>query len=460
MVDLIGFSVAVLVFLTTCWWYYKKILQQQEEEINRKAVTPVAVAEEKHRETQRNEIKNVSKKISKKLKPGTGGKSSKRHERFNQRFGGHTGTIKSMSVSPDGEWMATAGTDGQIRVSKIHNTDNNHLFLRTNVKTPNMGVFQDHVSALSWLPDGRTIVCAICRSRDIAFYRIRKKKEKPDNNSSFPYELVELVKRRFSTNFDEGIEIETCIADLSNSCSSLVLTNTGATEHHNTVAWDGVKCKAMGRLTTCGGGIRLSPDGRFLCGRGLRDPPLATEVKIYEVHRSKVKGQSEPVFDKLSSKSVMTVIPRSARVADVAFCGTRGDTTSQSCLLCLCCDDGSVQIWDLDVEYKQREDPKLLCSATSVLPIENTRNTNNILCVAASFVGGVQRIAVVTSDLSLHLLIYSPLTPNMEASISLEFSIPRIHPEGASDLQFCPATGDVLYSKGAFSRDVFVWNVK
>jgi WD40 repeat protein len=158
------------------------------------------------------------------------------------------------------------------------------------------------------------------------------------------------------------------------------------------------------------------------------------------VLRKKVKGEVEPVFDSLSPKAVMTLVSPKAMIEDVAFC--RGD----KCVVC--CDDGSIQIWNLNVEFRQREDPKLVCTS-------NVLKGSKIASVAASFLDDVNRIAVATDDAKLHVLTYSPSS----SSITLDFTIEHTHFDGVSDLQFCPATGKVLYSKGAYSKDVFAWNV-
>jgi len=475
MMDFIGFFVVLFVLVATVayWWggHTKSISDSKRKE--GKAVTAEGKEDISHssahaQSRNNNKDKNVPKRNQQQSsKSSTSAKPT--DQRFLRRFGGHTGAIESMAVSPDGEWIATAGIDGLIRVSKINTqneSNNTNLYLQTKVKNPELGFLKDYASILSWLPDGRTIVCTIHKSRDIAFYRIRRKKEPEDQSkqssaSVFPYELIELSKRRFHTSLDRGIDFKACLADLSHPNSCLLFTNsTTTTELHTTVAWDGMKGEALGNFLTRGGGVRLSPDGRFLCARSLGGPPLATELKIYEVQRNKVKGQVEPVFDKISSKSVMTVIAKGSRMRDVTFCATttaEGPITNS--LMCLGCDDGSIQIWDIDVEYKRREDPKILCIATSVLPSRNNKNAK-IVRVAASVVGCVQRIAVAMSDSSLHLLIYSPPSSTKPATILLEFSIEgTTHPEGISDLQFCPASANVLYSRGNESRDVFAWTI-
>ena len=46
-------------------------------------------------------------------------------------------------------------------------------------------------------------------------------------------------------------------------------------------------------------------------------PQQGEQVRLFEVRKTKVKGEVEPVFDKIASKSVMTLLPKSGKVADV-----------------------------------------------------------------------------------------------------------------------------------------------
>jgi len=350
--------------------------------------------------------------------------------RFLRRYGGHSDCILSMAISPNGEWLATAGKDGQVRVAH-QGSSNNHRFLNAMLQRE-QGLFQDHLSAVAWSGDGRTVIGATAHGRNLCFFRIRKKEGGSDE-----YELHEQVKRRFSTTSKVDDTIDMCLVDHAHSNFSLVITNVAGGDRGNTVAWNGKTGDSVGVLSTGNGKVRMSPDGRFLCGQGVG----VAQVKIYEVLRKKVKGEVEPMFDSLSPKGVMTLVPpNKVKIDDIAFCS--GDKSV------VCCDDGSVQIWSLHVEYWQREDPKLLCTS-------NVLKGKKITHLATSFLEDMNRIAVVTDDDKLHVLTW-----DSASSISLDFTIDFVHSEGVADLQFCPATGKVLYSRGAYpSKDVFAWNV-
>jgi hypothetical protein len=120
---------------------------------------------------------------------------------------------------------------GKVRVNKI---DQPGFDLVATVKTSGMGIFQDRLSAFSWLPteEGKhnpTVVGCIDKSRQIAFYRIRHKKDahqKATTNISREYELIELVKRRFyiSAKLEENAKVTDCLADQSHPNNCLVIT--------------------------------------------------------------------------------------------------------------------------------------------------------------------------------------------------------------------------------------------
>lgn len=427
------------------WLFHVDLCQHQKGESTREFI-----AANEDKEEEGNKKKSHRPKRGKKTAATEKSKSSSTtyrpsHPRYRKRFEGHTGTVMAMSISPDGEWIATVDTDNQIRVTTTR-SDNSKLYLRTMTERPNAP------PAISWSPDGRTAVCSIRTSREIAFFWIRRKAD------AVPHELVELVKGHFATNSGKGTDIDTCLWDLSHSYFCLV-----ATLHDNTAAWSGMKRNFIGRPTTYGNGMCLSPDGRFICSRkGLEEPSLATkQIQIFKVHRSKINREVEPLFDKISRKSCMTVVPgiNNAKVADLEFCDNGQRDWSSSCLLCLGCDDGSIQIWDLNVDYRLREDPKLICSE-NVLSVRGKKDASTkIIRLATSFVGSTKRIAVATSDGSLHLLTFSlGATSKQQPSLWLDFSIHCAHSEGVGDIQLCPS-GNVLYSRGLHSRDIFSWNV-
>ena len=359
-----------------------------------------------------------------------------------------------------GDWVATAGTDGQLRVT--HTKPGSTLHKQVAVGS---GVNRDQACSVTWCDGGstttstqqqqqqpRTLVCVAQRSQAVALYRMRKKKDAATSDP-FPYELIELVKRRFSIaekgtlNASSAVQV---FADTAHTTpnNTLVVTACRDLEHGNVTLWDNAG-EAVGTLTLPGSGVRLSPDGRFVCGRV---NGTSTQVKLYEIQRKKIKDVMEPVFDKVTpTKAAMTLVTKSSKIVDIDFPGAAG-SDSGGAVLCkravIVCVDGSLQLWDLDVEFRQRQDPKLLCSCSNLLP-----NDATIHLLAA---GDSNRIAVVSGQSELYLLsFHDGATPHF----TLDCSISAAHDDGVGDVQFGPGS-HCVFTRGAYSNNVFAWNAE
>ena len=236
----LGVLVSVAVVAATAYYYFYYVARATEASSTSTQdhqASPTAEA--------RSSSKSKDKRHPKKNKKVSSNSTSKKqvatsrrskiptHARFVRRFGGHSGDITAFDVSPNGEWIATAGVDGLIRVvatstksaSSSLSSSSNHLQVQCKVQNDKdegdsggMGYFQDHISALSWHGDNRTLTCAIHHSRQVCFFRVRKKKQTDSTFSSAAaaaknqsYELVELAKRRFSTKSKDMNNIDTCV---------------------------------------------------------------------------------------------------------------------------------------------------------------------------------------------------------------------------------------------------------
>jgi len=345
--------------------------------------------------------------------------------------------------------MATSGMDGQLRVTHVEKKKAQDMYLSTNVRySADIGHLKARLGHLAWNDDNRTLLGIVAHSSEIAFFRMRKKKDAAPG-TKFPFELVELSKRRFATAAKVLGSIHSCVIDHTHTKYPLLLTESDDPAHGNvTVAWDCTNGEAVGKGNlgatriaddTTSPTLRLSPDGRFLCRGTLSGS--AVQVKLFEVLKKKVKGEVEPVFDGISTKSVMTLVV-GEKVADVCFSNNSNNSSANMAIVC--CVSGMIQLWSLDVECRLREDPKMLCS------FQLPDKTEVLYSVASPT---TNRIAIVTANSALHILKYS------ESSIEPVFTIEETHEQLVANVQFCPSGADTIYTRGDQSKDVFAWNV-
>ena len=108
--------------------------------------------------------------------------------------------------------------------------------------------------------------------------------------------------------------------------------------------------------------------------------------------------------------------------------------------------DGTVRVWDLDVEYRLGADPRVLC--------EIELGGGGVRCAASR--GRGDRMAVVTYDGTVHVLTCR--RESTGASISVDFTLESCHgPDGVSEVYFCPR-GEYVYTLGSDGRDVYMWS--
>ena len=460
--------------------------------------------------------KQASTATKKKNQPVT----AKSHPRYVRRIGGHSGSINSICISPshkntttnnNGDWIATSGTDGILRVTNISsgggggggNSGEALLSLSCVVQSDKtLGNFKDQLTCLNWSSeDDRTVVGIMKNAKCIAFYRMRKKKtqQQMDDNTKKsstknPFELIELIKRRIPLEQVLGDDtITSCLIDQTHSKYCLLITGSDS-KHNNVITWNGndgtvVGGSAATHTSTIVDGndnkLRLSLNGQFICTRVEGE---SSQVKIYELHKSKVKGEVEPIFDKIPAKGVMTITPpkssNAGKIADVAFLCIMGSgntydvLSTTSTLAVLGSVNGIIQIWNLNVEYQNQQDPILLVSYRSKEVFGDTSSDSSkqitlieaTTTTASSNTGSTSRIAVATNDGALHLFTYKGDSKKNGGEIVYDFTIDDPHPEdqiggGIGDMQFCCCSSsntsatNTIYTRGKRSKDVHCWNI-
>ena len=258
---------AIVVFLTVCYVTYRDYFSKTPSSPSSpaSAAAPLTASRDAARAVTvapRPKTEKIASKDKVKRRDSQKGKKSSRYIR---RFGGHSGHVLCMAVSPDGAWIATSGEDAQVRVARTEKSSS--MFLRFNVEG-------DVATAISWAADNRTLAVSLRDSGNIIFLRMRQKKGETEKKN-FKYELAELVKRRFSTSAAKPSgSLCSCILDKAFSFCLLVTCDMAGTAR----VWDGKSGDLLSGKVSTSGGSTLSCDGHFLASRG---DGTSSELRIY-----------------------------------------------------------------------------------------------------------------------------------------------------------------------------------
>lgn len=469
--------------------------------------------EKENRKKKEEEEKQQQLKIAKANYPKPGAKRKKPprekpHDptkrnptHYVRRFGGHQKTITCAAISPDGTLMATACADGVLRIVTSSPSSSSSIssssFEEVQV-THKLEAGSDRIRCVGWLNDNRTVACVVGvynRPDHVALFRIRAKKKAAegadDDGGKTGVEIVELSKRRFSTSESKFFNVSSICVDATagaSECDLLLLTGTSSLglASKTTTAYDGRTGSIVGGGSASvpahgGGELRLSKDAKFFCGRrfhdldestGLPTKSRCTEVRVCEVVKKRHKGNVDPQFDSMSSKSVMT-LPANRAVVDVDFLlsGDENSNGGVSDRALVCTADGALQVWNIDVEYQRGEDPKMLYESEpqTCLAGKHIVMMTSTISTAVSDDGNSRshRIAVATADSAIHLFSYHSKneTKKKQQMITHDYTMEECHgPRGIDDLFFGVGgsnnSGEILYSRGTMSKDVFAWNIK
>lgn len=233
----------------------------------------------------------------------------------------HTGDISGMSFSSNGKYLVSCADDRTIYLWYLKEyLSNSSKFLRVNV-------LYDHATRICFSPDNKAFLATLYSAGTVRVYKIQKKNEGSSEKIEAGFDFPE-------KDSDEvlclGISINgfimTCyrkntvikIWDLKGNMLDSFNSNQ---VHHNQGA--------------------VSPCGRFVACSG-----FTPEVKVWEVSFSK-GGEFKEVVKAFqlgghkSSVYSFAFNADSSRVATVA-------------------NDGTWKLWDTNVDYKNRQDPKLI----------------------------------------------------------------------------------------------------
>ncbi|OWZ24029.1 hypothetical protein PHMEG_0001012 [Phytophthora megakarya] len=263
----------------------------------------------------------------KKKKTQTAEDAGDEHASLLHSIKGHKYGVTAAAYSPNGRFLATASSDRSIR-----------LHFRETLKDKNPKVHQinieyDHVTAMGFSSDGRSLVVATENGTVKVYQKLRAK---PEVVADFPISHKTDVHSVLMNDVGNWATIITCAGDsdtdvkfwsLSGELLQTVNTNQVANYH-------------------CVG----SKDNRYIAVAA-----YTPEVKIYEIAREKTGA-----FKKVNK--IMTLQGHRTGVMDLAFDGSDALPVNRVVTISK---DASVRLWDINVRYTVQEDPKVMSTFTA-----------------------------------------------------------------------------------------------
>ncbi|CAI5744648.1 unnamed protein product [Peronospora destructor] len=273
------------------------------------------------------------------------------HKSLLHQIKGHKYGLTAVSYSPNGRFLATASSDRSIRLYFRETLTNK------NPKLHIISIEYDHVTAMSFSSDGRSLVsekllCALFEESVanlliVAWFRLiatengtvkvyQKLRIKPEIVADFSVSHKTDVHSVLMNDIGKWATIVTCAGDsdtdikfwnMNGELLQTVNTNQVANYH-------------------CVG----SKDNRYIAVAA-----YTPEVKIYEITREKSGG-----FKKVNK--IMTLQEHRTGVVDLAFDGS--DVLPVKRLVTIS-KDASVRLWNINVRYTVQEDPKVLTAFTA-----------------------------------------------------------------------------------------------
>jgi WD40 repeat protein len=407
------------------------------------------------------EVKKKKPSVPKKKK-FTSAKSSKQrkkkdqmlptHEKFSHAIKGHSQNIICFAISPNKKWIATASEDQSVRITELENTVSGSsarapLFFRINMNG-------DSITSLSWAADSLTVIGSSELTREVYFFRMRKKKDNDNEKSAssgFKYELIELKKRRFQTNH-MGV-IQSCAIDTAYS-TPIIVTGCDHKSDKQFLVWDSKSGQKVGQIpnkSCSNGGAILSHDGHFIANASTS----SSEVKIFEVVRKKEKGQAEPVFQSISNKAAMTLASgaHTSNVNSVCFGPHDANVASGvSDRVVTAGADGHLVLWDIDVRFDLKADPEIVCKINVGFPLK--------FCMISS---NGKKIACVDNSDNIHFYMVEIVKSSIKTSERALKKINVIQNEGTTggnikQITFSNYEGTKMTVLNENSKHAFIWN--
>ncbi|KAB2070266.1 hypothetical protein ERO13_A08G134600v2 [Gossypium hirsutum] len=266
--------------------------------------------------------------------------SNKRHHPLDlNTLKGHADSVTGLCFSPDARNLATACSDGVVRIFKLEDASSKSFkFLRINL--PAGG----HPIAVAFSDDASSIVVASQAMTGCSLYMYEEEKPKTANGPKQQTKLPPQIKWEHHKIHEKQaiLTLTGSTATYGTADGSTIIAS--CSEGTDITLWHGRTGKVLGHVDTNqlkNNMATISPNGRFLAAAA-----FTADVKVWEIVYSKdgsVKEVSKAMQLK-GHKSAVTWLCFSPNSEQII-------TASK---------DGSIRIWNINVRYHLDEDPKTL----------------------------------------------------------------------------------------------------
>jgi WD40 repeat protein len=303
---------------------------------------------------------------TKKAKPSADSKTSKvvEHSLLLGQLRAHEDEVISMAISASGTTFATLGEDRTVRLYA------GKEMTAKDVKPQRMNL-EDHGDLLALTNDGSYLLLVLPLAvRSVRLFSLKKGKDGK----------LQVTKAKDVATKHKSDMKSICVANNN----KFFLTCSESDTLVSIFNMNGDELTTVDTKKIKNNMAAISPDSRFFTVG-----TFTGDVKIYEVATQ--KGSDSWAFNGVV-QAMNLVNGHSSSVNDLSF-------ASDTKRLATCSKDGTWKMWNIDVRYAQKEDPKIIYSVTVGKPVEHIALSPDGSVVVISFEGQLHFYAAADGSL-------------------------------------------------------------
>jgi len=245
----------------------------------------------------------------------------------------HSSSINGLDFSHNDKYLASAGEDDTVLLWQTKDFDEkDHKHTRVNIE-------YGQANHVVFSPDGKAFLINLIKDNSIRVYKFEKRSDGLPTNVKA---VLDFPKKNESPVIAIGI-----------ACTGKFIMSA---EVNNKIVIFDIKGEVLGIVETHQGHLNyaaVSPCGRFFGSSG-----FTSDVRFYEVCFEKTNG---------SFKEIRKAFELKGHNAQVSCFSLNKDSTRAATIS----KDNTWKLWNADVDYIHKQDPKCLYTGTLLYNIEN-----------------------------------------------------------------------------------------